>query len=36
MSPPIPPVPVRDLPLGFDINQDNGDRTEGLAEFATL
>jgi GH25 family lysozyme M1 (1,4-beta-N-acetylmuramidase) len=27
---------VRDLPLGFDINQDNGDRTEGLTEFAAL
>ena len=31
-----PPVPVKDLPLGFDINQANGDQTEGLKEFKAL
>jgi GH25 family lysozyme M1 (1,4-beta-N-acetylmuramidase) len=35
-APVAPPVPVKDLPLGFDINQDNGDRTEGLTEFKAL
>jgi len=36
MVAPVPPVPVQNLPLGYDISQDNGNQAEGLAEFAAL
>lgn len=35
-KPTAPPNPVKDLPLGFDISQDNGNQKEGLTEFVAL
>ena len=35
-TPAAPPKPVKDRPLGFDISQANGDKTEGLTEFVAL